>query len=112
MHSMHFGRSAALLLWGVVLLVAGQVLGAAGLQSTISAAMSRSYGEGEGQGLIVLGGGVAVFGLAFVLLGLHRLATNVDLAAFAAARVLQEREQTDAQSQAEPDLHHRLDDHG
>lgn len=95
MHSSRFGRSTAFLVPGVVLLLAGYALWDVGRVSALVAALQPRVTEDTGLGAQVGGIALGLLGLALLVLGLHRLATNVDLAAYEAATRLAEREAHD-----------------
>ncbi|GAA3794050.1 hypothetical protein [Cellulomonas soli] len=72
--------SATLLTGGIVTLALGYVIGQAGLYLYLGAGRgSRIFIEGHGSAvLVVIGVGLGLAGLAATLLGIHRLASNLD----------------------------------
>lgn len=71
--------SAAILTTGIVLAGLGQLLTTFGTQLAVSSALR---GESGTNVLIVLGGLVGLVGLVCAIIGVYRLATNVDAAAW------------------------------
>ncbi|MFD6093851.1 hypothetical protein ACFWGN_17180 [Oerskovia sp. NPDC060338] len=70
--------SGGLILWGVVALVLGQVLYAAGQQSQLNAALSP-YSTDTGSGpLIFIGAAISIVGLVLVVRAVLRLAERID----------------------------------
>lgn len=93
MRSTQFARSTRPLVWGLVLVVVGLVVWSAARQADLrDAVLDPSFGGQPGQPWTVIGGAVALVGLVLLVVGLVRLSTNVDLAAYAASAELEERE--------------------
>lgn len=70
--------STGLIQWGVIALVVGQVLYAAGRQSQLSAALNP-YATDSGSGpLLFIGGLISIVGLVLTVRGVLRVASRID----------------------------------
>ncbi|WP_146842256.1 hypothetical protein [Cellulomonas composti] len=92
MSSHGWARSASLLVRGVALVVVGLVVLLLALYASIRAEIDGGGGSRTNTVWVLIGSCVLIGGLVLLCVGLWQLATNVDLAAFAAARRLAQDE--------------------
>lgn len=71
--------SAGMLVWGIVALVIGQALYQSGQQQALVDSLTGSlFSNGGGDGQMLAGALISLFGIIWLLIGVHRLASGVD----------------------------------